>query len=127
MLTIKVRSVPAKGEGQAAPMVADFKQLFNGVKRFVGWNHDPKLGDVVEVLNDKGTRDKIRQGGWVRSSEVVELDVSDPEIAREYRLALAQGDLAPADAETAAWANEGGFALKVGGAPVKFTPPKKEG
>lgn len=127
MPTIKVR---ARGNA----LVSDFKQLFNGVKKYVGWKHDPTLGVDVEIMNEQGQKQKVRQGGFVRLEEDVELDVSDPEIALEYRKALAQKDLWPADEACAAFANAGGFAEKVGGEAIKFDPhfgekpkPKKEG
>lgn len=128
MPTIKVRS-------RAQRQVSDFKQLFNGVKKFVGWRHDATLGEDVEIIDENGQRRRVRQGGFVQLEEDVELDVSDREIALEYRKALAQGDLWPADQTACDFANDGGFAKAVAGQDVVLDlsfgkepkKPKKEG
>lgn len=62
-------------------LVPDFEALDGGVLRFVGRKHDPSLG---------------KNGGWVPSSEPVEIPYR-----AEYLQELKAGALLPADAETA--------------------------
>jgi hypothetical protein len=62
-------------------MVTDYEALAAGVRRFVGRDFDPNVGNA---------------GGWVEKSEPSEV----PERA-EYILALKAGDLLPANEETA--------------------------
>lgn len=97
-------------------LVADLRHQDAGTKKFVGWKLDPSLGDEVEVMDDRGVKTKVRQGGFVKLEEDVTLDVSNPEYAVEYARALAHGDLWPADEATAA------FATARTGKPVKFDP-----
>lgn len=97
-------------------LVTDYKQLFNGVKAFVGWRHDPALGEDAVVHDEKGRKVRVRQGGFQRIDDVVEID--DPELAhmREYACAIADGDLWPGDEAAAE------YAARMTGKPVKFDP-----
>lgn len=115
MPSIKVRA-------RGVALVPNYAHLFAGRKSFVGWEFDAKLGDPVEILDENGSPKRVHPSGWRKLSSDVELDVSNSEFALEYRKHLANGDLFPADEATASFANEGGFAQKVSGKPVKFDP-----
>lgn len=62
-------------------MVTDHKALSSGVRRYIGRQYDPTLG---------------KAGGWVPNEEPQEIENS-----ADYRQAVREGDLLPADQETA--------------------------
>jgi hypothetical protein len=63
-------------------LVTDYEALKSNVRRFIGRTYDATLGQA---------------GGWVPKAEPSEI----PDRA-EYRQAIKEGDLTPADRETAA-------------------------
>lgn len=76
-------------------MVFDYERHESGVRRFVGRKHDPSLGYAFK--DDAGNL--VKTGGWPPSHSPASPD-SVPYRA-EYLQALKDGDLWPADKETA--------------------------
>lgn len=76
--TLKVLAAPDR-----ISLVANIDALYAvpPQRRFIGWNYDAALGEA---------------GGWVRKEEPEELPYK-----HEYVKAIKEGDLIPADAETA--------------------------
>ena len=109
---MKLLRVRARGEA----LVANQKHQDNGIKSFVGWKHDASLGEDALVLDEKGAKQKIRQGGWKQLDSVVEIDSSNPEHLREYAVAIADGDLWAGDEAAAE------IARRMTGKPVQFDP-----
>ena len=119
MQKIRVRALPAPRAGYTqVPQVVDVAAQERGLKRFVGWKHDPTLGvefdHFVEQPDKTVKAEKRRSGGFVGTGVAEQVDVSEPEHAKHYRDALRDGDLLPADQATATWAG------------VPFTEPKKD-
>ena len=77
-------------------MVFDLERHDAGVRRFVGRKHDRTLGSATR--DESGN--EVRQGGWPPSHKPVEPD--EVPFRAEYMLAVRDGDLWPADEESAA-------------------------
>lgn len=71
----------------------------NITSRFVGWEHDPDMGESFQDPTSKETK---KSGGHRLKKEPTEMEfrVGDPHFA-EYLMHLRDGDLLPADEETA--------------------------
>ena len=90
-------------------LVPDYEAFAHpaGIRRFHGWRHDPTLGDFVqEQVRTKWQPSGVRQGGFVKQDDQV-VEVPDSAEMRRHlrgdeRKAEWNGDLWPADPETAA-------------------------
>ena len=80
-------------------MVFDLERHGAGIRRYVGRKHDRTLGAVFREMDEGGTENEYRQGGWPASHKPAEPDEMPDRV--EYRNALRDGDLWPADKETA--------------------------
>lgn len=83
MITLKVFS-------KAGAMVPDFRALAAGRTDKIGWMWDPTLGDGVNT-----------KGGFVRIETAVDVTPVSVDHLNEYKKALRDGDLLPADEATA--------------------------
>ncbi len=89
MSEAKLRVLP-----KGTAMVSDYEAQDGGVKRFIGWRRDANLGH--ELVNPT-TKERSREGAYVKSSEVVTVPMRG-----EYVLHLTRDcDLWPADEATA--------------------------
>lgn len=88
-------------------LVPDYHAQESGARRFHGWKHDPQQGPEFEGehRNPNGAveRRKERHGGFVRQTGEVHSIPSNSPFLGEYIRHLRDGDLWPADAETAAF------------------------
>lgn len=72
-------------------MVPDYLAMAAGKRAYVGRKWDESLGDGIRT-----------QGGWVPTGEIVVLEPGSPQIFAAYLQHLRDGDLLPADEQTAA-------------------------
>lgn len=76
---MKPKTLRLRARGTA--MVTDYEAMDAGVKRFIGWKLNPSLGEA---------------GGFESNDSITEKPAR-----AEYLMALASGDLWPADKDTA--------------------------
>lgn len=93
----KLRVLP-----RGTAMVPDYERHAT-IRRFHGWKHTKEIGDEVEVKKDLRTGEvaKVRPDGFVKQLAKSQEHVIDVPHTVEYLRHLRDGDLWPADQETA--------------------------